>query len=103
MSFYSSSTLKTHDGYEHLLRFCNLYSPKFPVIVFHDGAGIVDFGEDQKVYLSTTMTSLEITLCANQDPQKLSALEDRVTREMGEIISDETLRFDWKRTEVVAS
>lgn len=93
----SSSTLRTYDGYEHLLRFCNLYYPQFPVILFNDRAGIVDLDEGRRISLSTTMTSLDITVSSDQGLQSLVDLEDRIARQISKIATDETFDFKWER------
>lgn len=100
---YSTTTLKTPNADDYLRRYCNDWSQHFPVLLFNDGAGTVDFGQGREVHLCSTEACLSVTVYSQHGESEIQNLEKNIAQQLSQLGSCEPLNLQWSREEVTVS
>ena len=58
----STLTMKVQDPGVALRRFCESWARQCPVMMFDDGAAVIDFGSGLQVHMEPALSSLTVTL-----------------------------------------
>lgn len=97
----SQAQTTTDHGASYIQRLCKHWSHRFPVELF-EGAGRVDFGEQQLVSFQAETGALAITISVD-DASRLSKLEEVVASHLQRFAHQETLVVAWVRHQEATS
>ncbi len=65
----STLTMKVQDSGAALRRFCDSWSRQCPVMMFDDGAAVIDFGSGFQLHMEPAPSSLTVTLLCEHGAQ----------------------------------